>query len=142
MDLNLLRTAVFEKTGIKVDTQDPIFALVALHETVLADSVAQQLNLIDDATARLQQQSSDLLATAEQVRVLLQAAGYTIDATALGPAPTQVNHSSTTARHGSAASARLWFGLSSQMILAACVLAALITMLTVGVQWLFFLRTH
>jgi hypothetical protein len=53
MDHQQLRTLVFEKTGIKVDSNDPIFALVALNETVLAEAVEQHVALIDDATARL-----------------------------------------------------------------------------------------
>ena len=139
MDLNLLRTAVFEKTGIKVDTQDPIFALVALHETVLADSVAHQLNLIDDATTRLQQQSSELLATAEQVRALLQAAGHAVDA--ISPASVAVA-SDTPALASDAVQAQRWFGLPAQTAVAGCVLAALTAVLTVGMQWLLFFRAH
>jgi hypothetical protein len=53
MDHQQLRTLVFEKTGIKVDSNDPIFALVALNETVLAEAVDRHIALIDDATARL-----------------------------------------------------------------------------------------
>ena len=123
MDLNLLRTAVFEKTGIKVDTQDPIFALVALHETVLADSVAHQLNAIDDATARLQHQTDELLAAAEQVRALLLAAGHPVEAigadrsTGAGPGlPVALPVS--------------WFGLERRWIAAGGTVAALSAVLT------------
>ena len=79
MDLNLLRMAVFEKTGIKVDTEDPIFALVALHETVLAESVAHQLNAIDEATARMHAQTAELLAAGTYLNALLSASGHTVD---------------------------------------------------------------
>ena len=144
MDLNLLRTAVFEKTGIKIDTQDPIFALVALHETVLAESVAHQLNLIDDATARLQQQSSALLTAAEQVRNLLVTAGHAIDVAApdgtaaaldLSPAPAPL-------RPAAPGSAALWFGLPAKTIFAACALAVCTVVLTLCAQWLLFFRSH
>jgi hypothetical protein len=57
MDHHKLRTLVFEKTGIKVDSNDPIFALVALNETVLAESIDKHVALIDEASARF-----DLLA--------------------------------------------------------------------------------
>jgi hypothetical protein len=53
MDHQKLRTLVFEKTGIKVDSNDPIFALVALNETVLAEAVDRHVAQIDDASARL-----------------------------------------------------------------------------------------
>lgn len=32
MDQQKLRTLVFEKTGVKIDVDDPVFALVALNE--------------------------------------------------------------------------------------------------------------
>ena len=35
MDQQKLRTLVFEKTGVKIDIDDPIFALVALNEAVV-----------------------------------------------------------------------------------------------------------
>ena len=53
MDLNKLRTSVFEKTGIRIDTNDPVFALVALNETVLAESVERHVAAINDATDKL-----------------------------------------------------------------------------------------
>jgi hypothetical protein len=53
MDQQKLRNLVFEKTGVKVDSNDPIFALVALNEAVLAETVESHLALLDDATARL-----------------------------------------------------------------------------------------
>lgn len=37
MDISELQTAVFEKTGIRLDRTDPVFALVALNEVVIAD---------------------------------------------------------------------------------------------------------
>lgn len=40
MDLHKLQTAVFEKTGIRLDHKDPVFALVALNEVVVADLLA------------------------------------------------------------------------------------------------------
>lgn len=40
MDLHKLQIAVFEKTGIRLDHKDPVFALVALNEVVVADLLA------------------------------------------------------------------------------------------------------
>lgn len=53
MDQQKLRNLVFEKTGVKVDSNDPIFALVALNEAVLAETVERHLALIDAATREL-----------------------------------------------------------------------------------------
>jgi hypothetical protein len=55
MDQQKLRNLVFEKTGVKVDSNDPIFALVALNEAVLAETVESHLALLDNATTRLLQ---------------------------------------------------------------------------------------
>ena len=53
MDQHKLRLLVFEKTGVKVDSDDPIFALVALNEVVLAEAVGRHVALIDAATQEL-----------------------------------------------------------------------------------------
>ncbi|UTY57738.1 hypothetical protein [Massilia sp. erpn] len=56
MDPQQLRSLVFEKTGIKVDVDDPIFALVALNEAVLAEAVERHVARIDAASHELAQQ--------------------------------------------------------------------------------------
>ncbi|RSZ56797.1 hypothetical protein HF313_30135 [Massilia atriviolacea] len=56
MDQHKLRTLVFEKTGVRIDIDDPIFALVALNEAVLAEAVERHVDLLDDATADLAEQ--------------------------------------------------------------------------------------
>jgi len=53
MDQQKLRSLVFEKTGVKVDIDDPIFALVALNEAVLAEAVERHVALIDAASQEL-----------------------------------------------------------------------------------------
>lgn len=53
MDQQKLRTLVFEKTGVKIDVDDPVFALVALNEAVLAEAVERHVALLDDATGAL-----------------------------------------------------------------------------------------
>jgi len=62
MDQQKLRTLVFEKTGIKIDVDDPVFALVALNEAVLAEAVERHVALLDDATASLAEQAEALAA--------------------------------------------------------------------------------
>jgi hypothetical protein len=57
MDQHKLRSHVFDKTGIKIDVDDPIFALVALNEAVLAETVERQLALLDAATLALAAQA-------------------------------------------------------------------------------------
>jgi hypothetical protein len=61
MDQQKLRALVFEKTGVKIDVDDPIFALVALNEAVLAEAVDRHVALLDDATADLADQAQALL---------------------------------------------------------------------------------
>jgi hypothetical protein len=51
LDPQKLRLHVFEKTGIKVDVDDPIFALVALNEAVLEEAVERQLARLNGAHA-------------------------------------------------------------------------------------------
>jgi hypothetical protein len=53
MDQHKLRTLVFEKTGVKIDIDDPVFALVALNEAVLEDAVERHIAAIDSATREL-----------------------------------------------------------------------------------------
>lgn len=57
MDQHKLRSLVFEKTGVKVDIDDPIFALVALNEAVLAESVERHIERIDAASRELAEQA-------------------------------------------------------------------------------------
>jgi hypothetical protein len=59
MDQQKLRTLVFEKTGVKIDVDDPVFALVALNEAVLAEAVERHVALLDDATAALAERLRD-----------------------------------------------------------------------------------
>jgi hypothetical protein len=57
MDQQKLRGLVFEKTGVKIDIDDPIFALVALNEAVLEEAVGRHVALIDAASQELAQQA-------------------------------------------------------------------------------------
>ena len=51
MDQQKLRTLVFEKTGVRIDVDDPVFALVALNEAVLEEAVERHVARIDAASA-------------------------------------------------------------------------------------------
>jgi hypothetical protein len=53
MDQQKLRSLVFEKTGVKIDIDDPIFALVALNEAVLEEAVGRHIAAIDAASLEL-----------------------------------------------------------------------------------------
>jgi hypothetical protein len=53
MDQQKLRSLVFDKTGVRIDIDDPIFALVALNEAVLAEAVERHVALLDEATREL-----------------------------------------------------------------------------------------
>lgn len=57
VDQHKLRSHVFDKTGIKIDVDDPIFALVALNEAVLAETIERQLAQLDAATQALTAQA-------------------------------------------------------------------------------------
>jgi hypothetical protein len=57
MDQQKLRSLVFEKTGVKIDIDDPVFALVALNEAVLEEAVGRHVALIDAASLELARQA-------------------------------------------------------------------------------------
>jgi hypothetical protein len=75
MDTNKLRTLVFEKTGIRIDTGDPVFALVALNEAVLAESIGSQVDALRQAADALRDQAAALTAAGDRYQGALQALG-------------------------------------------------------------------
>jgi len=70
MDQNKLRTLVFEKTGIKIDTTDPVFAVVALNEAVLSEYVDRHVAAIHELSDKLNGQTRHLLEAGERYRRL------------------------------------------------------------------------
>jgi hypothetical protein len=60
MDQQKLRTLVFEKTGVKIDVDDPVFALVALNEAVLEEAVERHVALLNEASDELAGQVAGL----------------------------------------------------------------------------------
>ena len=86
MDQQKLRTLVFEKTGVRIDVDDPVFALVALNEAVLAEAVERHVALLDQASAGLAEQAKALAEGRYQ-----DAASATASASAKAPPALQKN---------------------------------------------------
>lgn len=61
MDIQKLRTAIFEKTGVRVDATDPIFTLVALNDAVLEESIAVFNNSQNKNNAELDERIGKLV---------------------------------------------------------------------------------
>jgi len=89
MDLNKLRTQVFEKTGIRIDTNDPVFALVALNEAVLSECIEQQAAGLQQSADKLKEQTRLLVEAGDRTRSLLLQMGKPVDDHLPLPAPTQ-----------------------------------------------------
>ena len=53
MDQHKLRNLVFEKTGVRIDVDDPVFALVALNEAVLEEAVERHIALLHEASSQI-----------------------------------------------------------------------------------------
>lgn len=56
MDQQKLRSLVFEKTGIKIDTSDPVFAVVAMNEALLEEAVQRHLLVLEQSSQAILQQ--------------------------------------------------------------------------------------
>ena len=67
MDTNKLRNHVFEQTGIRIDTTDPVFALVALNDAVLAEGVERQRALLGELSEQLATRTKVLLNAADRI---------------------------------------------------------------------------
>ncbi|HEY5800879.1 MAG TPA: hypothetical protein VIT92_11705 [Burkholderiaceae bacterium] len=133
MDQNKLRTLVFEKTGVKVDSNDPIFALVALNEAVLAEAVERHVALLDQATKKLERELRHLPAGGPAKQVVRPKlmddweAGDEDDASAGQPAASMSTRAAASAAP-----------LRPPVLLAAAAGIALLTALTMaGAQALF-----
>ena len=75
MDTARLRAHVFEQTGIRIDTADPVFALVALNDAVLAEGVERQRAVLDELAERLAGQTDELLEAGERFKRQAQRSG-------------------------------------------------------------------
>lgn len=53
MDQHKLRNLVFDKTGVRIDVDDPVFALVALNEAVLEEAVQRHITLLHEASNQI-----------------------------------------------------------------------------------------
>lgn len=67
MDISELQTAVFEKNGIRLDRTDPVFALVALNEVVIADLLAASQEQWVQNTSELDAKIGALTKVHEQI---------------------------------------------------------------------------
>lgn len=67
MDIQKLRTAIFEKTGVRVDAVDPIFTLVALNEAVLEESLASFKDIQDKNNAELDERVGKMVALRDSI---------------------------------------------------------------------------
>ena len=136
MDINKLRTLVFEKTSIKIDTNDPIFALVALNEAVLAECVEQHVEVMLQTTDTLSAQTAQLLEAGERYKTLLQQIAA-VSATGATPEIAAVLAKADDKASGlrqaiTAMDWRLW-----QLLAGAGGVALLSTLLTLGGLWAF-----
>ena len=84
MDTAKLRTHVFEQTGIRIDTTDPVFALVALNDAVLAEGVERQRIVVDALIESISRQSDTLLDAGERYKRAVQRANGRADEAGAG----------------------------------------------------------
>jgi len=115
MDQHKLRTLVFEKTGVKLGIDDPVFALVALNEAVLEEAVERHIAAIDAASLELAQQARlagglPAVHTGSSKAAVLdasnEAASGIAAASAAGPGATAPHASSPASAHGAAHAAQ------------------------------------
>lgn len=115
-----MRSLVFDKTGIRIDIDDPIFALVALNEAVLEEATARHVALLDAATEKLA-----LALHAGAAAPVLTATGNvsgTVLDTASGPTQAPM-HEPTPAFSGPREARLIALGVSLAILAAMLVLA-------------------
>lgn len=96
MDQQKLRTLVFEKTGIRIDSTDPVFALVALNEALLEEAVQRHMGLLEQTSRNILQQlqhSANLPPAAGSARAASGQAGAAGDIWENGAVPDSVDDS-------------------------------------------------
>lgn len=94
MDQQKLRTLVFEKTGIRIDSTDPVFALVALNEALLEEAVQRHMGLLEQTSRNILQQlqhSANLPPAAGSARVASGQTGGAGDIWENGAVPDSVD---------------------------------------------------
>jgi hypothetical protein len=67
MDIQKLKHAVFERTGIRMDDTDPVFALVALNEVVVCELLATAEEQRAESNAALDAKIATLVKIYEQI---------------------------------------------------------------------------
>jgi len=133
MDQNKLRTVVFEKTGIKIDTTDPVFALVALNDAVLAEYLEHHLSVMSQAADRVSQQTEQLVKANTTYKNLIQQIGDV----AANANPDEVTAILKASNDDDISRTSRLFSQSNikQWILFGGSIALLSSLLTIGGQW-------
>ena len=67
MDIQKLRTRIFEKTGVRVDDTDPIFTLVALNESLLEDVIQTFNDTLGKNNAELDERIGSIVVAHRQL---------------------------------------------------------------------------
>jgi hypothetical protein len=67
MDIQKLRTRIFEKTGVRVDETDPIFTLVALNESLLEDVITTISEKLGKNNAELDERIGSIVVAHRQL---------------------------------------------------------------------------
>lgn len=67
MDIQKLRTRIFEKTGVRVDESDPIFTLVALNESLLEDVITTFNETLGKNNAELDERIGSMVVAHRQL---------------------------------------------------------------------------
>jgi hypothetical protein len=79
MNIDKLKAAVFEKTGIRLERHDPIFSLVALNEVVIADLLAISQEQWARNNAELDDKISTLTKIQEQMLIAARELASRVD---------------------------------------------------------------
>ena len=128
MDTTKLRTHVFEKTGIRIDTTDPVFALVALNDAVLADGVERQRIAVDTMIESIIRQSDTLLEAGERYKRTVQRSDE--------PAAEQTSEQVKSSKSAASTLRRTFFWSASVLVTALLTAALTLCGLFFARQWM------
>ncbi|MYM40208.1 hypothetical protein [Duganella qianjiadongensis] len=144
MDQHKLRTLVFEKTGVKIDIDDPVFALVALNEAVLEDAVQRHVALMDSTSRELVRHAraaGGLAADTPAARrkgAVLDATNEALEQEAANPAATSASAAPAATAAPANSATPAFDGREKRLLAAAAGVAVLSALLVLAGQALFF----
>ena len=139
MDQQRLRTLVFEKTGVKLDINDPVFAVVALNEAVLEEAVERHLARIDAASEALAAHAAQAGGIPRPRRPMTDEfePGHT-SADGRAAAPAEAGHAPATGlKHAGSRDAGTWLAQHQPALWVAGGAALLAALLTLAGQAIF-----